>query len=69
MSSRGCLIDLDHARVGEKIQDILVPKVEQPAQWAMAAVELQYTLDCITHTVIMKLGDVPKFQVQEDIVL
>jgi len=68
MSSRGCLIDLDRARVGEKIQDISVPKVQYPG-WDMSAVELRRASDCITDIVIMKLRNVSKFQIQDDIVL
>lgn len=67
-SSRGCLINLDRARIGENIQDILVPKVEHPG-WDMNAVELRHIADRIADIVITKLADVPEFQIRQDIVL
>ena len=67
-SSGGYLIDLDRARVGEKIPDTLVPKVDHPG-WDMGEVELRCMLDRITCIVIQQLPGVPKFQVQDDVAL
>ena len=66
-SSMGCLIDLDSAKIGEKIPDILLPKVDPP-RWVMDGVMLRWMLDRITLIVINKLPDV-QFQFQEEIAL
>lgn len=67
-SSKGCLIDLDSAKIGERIPDILLPKVDYP-EWDMGEAMLRSMLGRITLIVIKKLPDVPEFQFQEEIAL